>query len=77
VRLDGATHARIRGVLVTGDYFVTPPRTVFDLEASLRGVAAAEAGAAVDRFFARADVGLLSASAADFRAAIEGAIAAR
>ena len=77
VRLEGAASERIRDVLVTGDFFVTPPRTIFDLESVLRGVAASEAGAAVERFFAGARVGLLSASPADFRAAIDAAIAAR
>jgi len=76
VRLDGSARDRIRDVLVTGDFFVTPPRTVFDLESALRGVATAEAGDAVERFFASAGVGLLSASPADFRSAIEAAIAA-
>jgi lipoate-protein ligase A len=65
----------VRDALVTGDFFVTPPRTIFDLEAALRGVEAAEAGAATERFFAQANVGLLSVSAAEFRAAIDAAIA--
>jgi lipoate-protein ligase A len=77
VRLDGGAHPRVRDALVTGDFFVTPPRTVFDLEAALRGVEAAEAGAAVERFFAHAGVGLLSVAPADFRGAIEAAIASR
>ena len=76
VRLEGERGDRVRDVLITGDFFVTPPRTIFDLESTLRGVAASEAGAAVERFFARANVGLLSASPADFRRAIEAAIAA-
>jgi hypothetical protein len=61
---------------VTGDFFITPPRTVFDLEAVLRGVAVGEVGAAIERFFARADVGTLSVSPADFRDAVEAAIGA-
>ena len=75
VRLD-ARGERIRDVLVSGDFFVTPPRTVFDLESMLRGVASGEAGAAVERFFAAANVGLLSNSPADFRRAIVAAIGA-
>jgi lipoate-protein ligase A len=66
---------RIRDVLFTGDFFVTPPRTIFDLESALRGMTANEAGAAVEAFFARASVGLLSVSPVDFRRAIETAIA--
>ena len=71
VRLDGA---RIREALFTGDFFVTPPRVVFDLEASLRNVPLQEAGAAVERFFAAAQVGLLSIAPKDFRAALENAV---
>lgn len=74
VRLEGSRLNRIREVLITGDFFVTPPRTIFDLESTLRGVAANEAGAAVETFFARARVGLLSVSPADFTRAIEAAI---
>ncbi len=75
-RLAGPQRDRIDSVLLTGDFFVTPPRTVFDLEAALRNVAVGEAGQAVERFFARAPVGLLSVSAADFRKAVEAAVAA-
>jgi lipoate-protein ligase A len=76
VRLEGPRQDRVREVLVTGDFFVTPPRVVFDLEASLRGVRTTEIGAAVERFFARASVGLLSVAPADFAEAINAAIAA-
>lgn len=75
VRFDGVHRERIREVLITGDFFVTPPRIVFDLEASLRDVPAAEVRAAVDRFFANAKVGLLTVTPADFSAAIEAAVA--
>ncbi len=74
LRLEGAGEERVREALITGDFFVTPPRTVFDLEASLRHVPVAEAGAAVERFFAQAKVGLLSVSPADFRVAVEAAL---
>jgi lipoate-protein ligase A len=75
VRLEGTALDRVRDVLVTGDFFVTPPRTIFDLESALRGVAVRDAGVAVDRFFAQASVDLLSASPSDFRHAIEAAVA--
>ena len=74
-RLEGPRGDRIREVLITGDFFVTPPRTVFDLEGALRGVTVAEVGDAVDRFFAEARVGLLTVSPADFRKTIEAAVA--
>ncbi len=75
IRLEGARHERVREALITGDFFVTRPRIIFDLEASLRSVPAAEAGAAVERFFATTEVGLLTAAPADFRRVVEEAIA--
>lgn len=75
VRLDGTRRNVIREALITGDFFVTPPRTIFDLEAALRNVAVTEAGAAIERFFAEAKVGLLSVAPADFRKAVEDAVA--
>jgi lipoate-protein ligase A len=76
VRLEGPARDRVREVLITGDFFVTPPRTVFDLEASLRNVPVAQIGAAIEGFFASAKFGLLTVSPTDFRTAIESAIAA-
>jgi lipoate-protein ligase A len=77
LRLEGPARDRLREVLLTGDFFVTPPRAVFDLEASLRGLPAAELGSAVERFFAEAPVDLLTIAPTDFRAVIEAALAAR
>jgi lipoate-protein ligase A len=77
LRLEGPLQDRLREVLITGDFFVTPPRVIFDLEASLRGLPAAEAGPAVERFFAAAPADLLTIAPADFRAAIEAALASR
>ncbi len=78
IRLEGADGTIIREALITGDLFVTPPRTVFDLEAHLRGVAADKAGAAVEAFFAAdgpgAGADLLALAPADFRALIEAAL---
>jgi len=74
-RLAGPQRDRIDRVLITGDFFVTPPRTVFDLEAALRNVSVGEAGQAVERFFTQARVGLLSVSPGDFRNAVEAALA--
>ncbi|MDP6572092.1 MAG: biotin/lipoate A/B protein ligase family protein [Rhodospirillales bacterium] len=73
VRLDGAARDRVREVLITGDFFVAPPRAVFDLEASLRGVRVAEMGDAVERFFADYQLGLSTVAAADFRTVLEAA----
>ena len=75
VRLEGEGAERIREVLITGDFFVAPPRTIYDLESALRGVAARDAGAAVERFFDRAGVGLLTVSPRDFGQAVAAAVA--
>ena len=74
VRLEGHAGERIREALITGDFFVSPPRVVFDLEASLRGVAAAHAGAAVEAFFARTPCELVGLGARDFREVVESAL---
>lgn len=74
LRLDGAARDRIREIVITGDFFVTPPRTIFDLEAALRGTAAGDVSRNVEDFFKAAGVGLLSAAPADFAAAIQAAL---
>lgn len=74
VRLEGPREDRIREVLVTGDFFVTPPRVIFDLEAALRGVPVAEAANAVRAFFANARVGLLTVAPEDFASALAAAV---
>lgn len=74
IRLEGPTQGRIREALITGDFFVTPPRAIFDLEASLRGVERGEAGDAVDAFFARNRTEFLSLGPADIRAVVEAAL---
>ena len=66
-------NSHFREVLFTGDFFVAPQRTVFDLEAALRNVPITEAAAAIEGFFARTPVGLLSVSPADFAAALSAA----
>ncbi len=67
LRLDGPRQDRIREVLFTGDFFVTPPRIIYDLEASLRGEAIADIPAAIERFFASARPDLLTLGPRDFR----------
>jgi lipoate-protein ligase A len=75
VRTEGPARAqRVGSVLLTGDFFVTPPRIIYDLEASLRGVPIEQAGAAVDEFFARTKPDLLTIAPADFKRVIEDAI---
>ncbi len=74
LRLEGPARDRIREALITGDFFVSPARVVLDLEASLRGVPAADAGAAVEAFFARSRCEALGLSPLDFREVVEAAL---
>ena len=77
VKLEGPTLGILQRVLLTGDFFVTPPRVVFDLEAALAGTRLADLEAALTRFFADADIGMLSAGPEDFLAAINDALSQR
>jgi lipoate-protein ligase A len=74
IRLEGPGQARIREALLTGDFFVTPARVIYDLEASLRGSDRAQAGAAVEAFFARTSAEFLSLSPEDIREVVEAAL---
>ena len=76
VRLEGQPRNRLGQVLFTGDFFVAPPRIVFDLEAALKGLSPSEAGPAVEAFFRGRGLAALSVTAADFRAALEAALEA-
>jgi len=67
VRLEGPSSGRIREVLITGDFFVTPPRVIFDLEADLRGIDRDSLGSVVDAFFERTRVDALTLAPADIR----------
>ncbi len=77
VKLEGPTDGILQSVLISGDFFVTPPRTVFDLEAHLKGSRLEEIDAAVDDFFGNSDIDMLSVSADDFKASIADALANR
>ncbi|HEY5637091.1 MAG TPA: alpha/beta fold hydrolase [Burkholderiales bacterium] len=75
LRLEGPARGRIREALITGDFFLTPPRAIYDLEADLRGRSVDAAGEAVDAFFARTRCDAVGLTAADFRALVEAALA--
>lgn len=77
VKLEGPTHAILQRVLITGDFFVTPPRVIFDLEAALAGTRLNEIEAAVREFFDTTDIDMLSVAADDFIASILDALAGR
>ncbi|NND36295.1 MAG: lipoate--protein ligase family protein [Gammaproteobacteria bacterium] len=74
VKLEGPTRQILQRVLLTGDFFVTPPRVVFDLEAHLQGVRVTELAERIRDFFDATDIGMLSVTADDFLAAITAAI---
>jgi len=75
LRLEGPAQNRIRAALITGDFFVTPPRVIYDLESRLRGVYLDDLASVVEDFFKQAGVEVLSVSPADFIAAFEDALA--
>lgn len=77
VKLEGPTLRRLQRVLFTGDFFVTPPRVVYDLEATLAGIRLEETAQAVERFFAESDIDMLSVGPADFIGALDDALAKR
>ena len=74
LRLEGPAQNRIRGALITGDFFVTPPRVIYDLESRLRGVYLDDLDTVVHTFFAEAGVDVLSVTPDDFVAAIRQAL---
>jgi lipoate-protein ligase A len=77
VKLEGPTRRTLQRVLVSGDFFVTPPRIVFDLEAHLMHTRIEEVDAAIDDFFAENDIEMLSVSPDDFKAAIAAAVGSK
>ncbi len=77
VKLEGPSLGLLQRALVTGDFFVTPPRFVFDLEAALAGTRLDDVEATVREFFATTAVDMLSVDADDFVAAIDDALAKR
>ena len=77
VKLEGPTLGILQRALITGDFFVTPPRTIFDLEAALIGTRLEDVEKTIRKFFKRADIDTLSVSADDFIASINDALAKR
>lgn len=70
LRLARGMPARVESVFVTGDFFVTPPRVVADLEASLKDVPVDALAEAVDAFFRRAELDAMSTGTGDIASAI-------
>jgi len=74
LRLEGPARKRVGQVLFTGDFFIAPPRVVYDLEADVRGRGIDEALQAVDDFFVGRDIGAISVSPQDFRRSLGAAL---
>jgi len=74
VKLEGPTQSVLQRVLISGDFFVTPPRVIFDLESALQGVRLDEIDATIEQFFSSSEVDTLSVSPDDFRASIANAL---
>jgi len=75
VKLEGPMQNVLQRVLISGDFFVTPPRLVYDLEAHLTGLRLDELEPAVNRFFEHSEIDMLSVQPADFTASIRNALA--
>jgi len=75
LRLEGPAQNRVREALITGDFFVTPPRVIYDLESRLRGVYLDDLADVVRNFFREAGVEVLSVTPDDFVASLENAVA--
>jgi lipoate-protein ligase A len=74
VKLEGPTRRILQRALITGDFFVTPPRIVFDLEAHLAGTRLDEINSGIEQFFAGNDIDMLSVAPGDFKTAIADAL---
>ncbi|MDT8318972.1 MAG: lipoate--protein ligase family protein [Xanthomonadales bacterium] len=74
LRLEGPAQNRVRAALITGDFFITPPRVVYDLESRLRGVYLDDLASTVRAFFDDSPVEALSVRPEDFLASLENAV---
>jgi len=74
IRLEGTGKKRIREIVFTGNFFITPPRTVLDLEARLRRVDVDELADVIGEFFQQAEIGLATVGPKDFTEATEAAL---
>jgi lipoate---protein ligase len=77
VKLEGPTLGILQRALITGDFFVTPPRIVLDLEAALVGTRLEDVEQTIRSFFESAEIDMLSVGADDFIASINDALSKR
>ena len=71
IRVPDARRTHIQDILLTGDYFITPPRAIFDLEARLRGASRADFTEIVQAMFAEGAIEGAELGPDDFCRAIE------
>jgi lipoate-protein ligase A len=74
LRLQGPGQNRIASALITGDFFVTPPRVIYDLEGALRGLPLAQLSGTLACFFQNADIEVLSVQKEDFLKSLRAAV---
>jgi lipoate-protein ligase A len=74
IHLEGPGQNRIGSILLTGDFFVTPPRVIYDLEGALKGVYLDGVEGTLDCFFRDSEIEMLSVSKEDFAASISNAL---
>lgn len=66
LKLEGPRRNAVGRALFTGDFFVTPPRVIYDLEAALKGVSLGDAATATVNFLSQASIEVLSIKPGDF-----------
>ena len=74
IRVEGPAQNRINSALITGDFFVTPPRVIYDLEGALKGVFLDKVESTLNCFFKSNKIEALSVSKDDFLKSIQVAI---
>jgi lipoate-protein ligase A len=74
LRVEGPAQNRINSALITGDFFVTPPRVIYDLEGALKGVFLDKVESTLNCFFKSADIEVLSVGKEDFLKSVQSAI---
>jgi lipoate-protein ligase A len=77
LRVEGPAQNRINSALITGDFFVTPPRIIYDLEGALKGVFLDKVDSTLNCFFKNAEIEVLSVGKEDFLQSVQAAIADR
>jgi lipoate-protein ligase A len=73
LKLKGAKLDTIGEIVFNGDFFISPPRVLYDLEAHLKGVALSDVSSFVQSFFASSTINIMSVQDTHFIEAIQNA----